>query len=223
MTEVQITAELLDELDSAANAATPGPWFDEDSHDSPDHERWVSAKDWSICSTHSGIKGIDSQYPNAVYIAAANPATILALVEHIRSLTEQLGAANEKIDKAWNQPYSSTLDLEGYIPGALDAWKRPVKQHLPYDFSGKPGTDSTQYCNGWNDAGGYWKSHVISLTERLEKAEKDAARYRWLRDQCSTLGRLTIARCTAYEIYGWSGDDPDRAIDTAIAQEADHE
>lgn len=80
----------------------------------------------------------------------------------------ELAKANEKIDKAWNR--SHALDHEGFIPGALDAWKRPVRQHLPYDFSGNPGTSATQYCNGWNDCGGYWSAHASDLQQRLTSA-----------------------------------------------------
>ena len=86
------------------------------------------------------------------------------------ALREELGKANDKIDKAWNQ--SHALDHQGFIPGALDAWKRPVKQHLPYDFSGNPGINARQYCNGWNDSGGYWSAHAKDLQQRLTVAEQ---------------------------------------------------
>lgn len=56
-----------------------------------------------------------------------------------------------------------------FIPNSLDAWGRPVPQYLPYDFSGNPGASATQYCNGWNDAGGYWLNHVKYLQECIRK------------------------------------------------------
>ena len=71
------------------------------------------------------------------------------------------------VDKAWNR--SHQLEHGAYIPGALDAWKRPVLQNLPYDFSGNPGTPATQYCNGWNDAGGYWKAHADYLADQRDQ------------------------------------------------------
>ena len=83
------------------------------------------------------------------------------------SALAELAQANKKIDQAWNR--TSALDHKGFIPGALDAWKRPVPQHLPYDFSGNPGASATQYCNGWNDCGGYWSAHASELQQR-EKA-----------------------------------------------------
>lgn len=86
------------------------------------------------------------------------------------ALREELAKANEKIDQAWNRSHS--LDHKGFIPGALDAWKRPVPQHLPYDLSGNPGASATQYCNGWNESGGYWSGHASDLQQRLIATEQ---------------------------------------------------
>jgi hypothetical protein len=85
----------------------------------------------------------------------------------------ELAKANEKIDRAWNR--SCALDRKAFIHGALDAWKRPVPQHLPYDFSGNPGASATQYCNGWNDAGGYWRGHATEVEAKLAAAEQRIA------------------------------------------------
>ena len=93
-----------------------------------------------------------------------------AAQSEMAALREELAKANEKIDQAWNR--SHALDHKGFIPGALDAWKRPVPQHLPYDFSGNPGASATQYCNGWNDCGGYWSGHANDLQQRLAAAEQ---------------------------------------------------
>lgn len=58
-------------------------------------------------------------------------------------------------------------------------------------------------------------------TLRAENAElrKDAGRYRWLRDECQKHeGGLTICSVGYCDLSGWSGDDPDTAIDTAMEQ-----
>ena len=55
-----------------------------------------------------------------------------------------------------------------------------------------------------------------------EDAE-DAARYRWLREQCQSTGHLTIAKSNSWELQPWSGDDPDSVIDAARAQAAQPE
>lgn len=111
---------------------------------------------------------------NTNLFADANPG-------EVEKLRFDLATANEKIDKAWNR--CSNLDHQGYIPGAMNAWKQPVKQHLPYDFSGNPGASSTQYCNGWNDAGAYWKNHADDLTAKQAELE---ALLREVRSTCSS-------------------------------------
>lgn len=115
------------------------------------------------------------------------------------ALREALEGAQDKIDKAWNR--SHVLDCGGYIPGALDAWKRPVLQWLPYDFSGNPGASATQYCNGWNDSGGYWKAHADDLSTEVERLR----------------GALTALR-SALDPEDWMGDISMHAhIDAALA------
>jgi len=96
-------------------------------------------------------------------------------VENCEVFRARIAELENIVDKAWNR--SHQLEHGAYIPGALDAWKRPVLQNLPYDFSGNPGTPATQYCNGWNDAGGYWKAHVDDLLAELAdiKAQEPVA------------------------------------------------
>lgn len=91
-----------------------------------------------------------------------------ALAQQLAASQAELAKCEKKIDEAWNKGNG----LEGeFIPGAFDAWKRPVKQHLPYDFSGNPGASATQYCNGWNDAGGYWKNHAEEQQATITRLE----------------------------------------------------
>ena len=57
---------------------------------------------------------------------------------------------------------------------------------------------------------------------RAENAElkRDAERYRWLRDCHGHDGQknLTICEVSKWSLEPWSGDDPDRAIDKALAK-----
>ncbi|MDN5390720.1 MAG: ead/Ea22-like family protein [Pseudomonas sp.] len=194
----------------------------------------------------AGING-EISYAQEQFIAAANPAAVLVLLDELES-------AQKKIDQAWNR---STPALDGYIPGAMDAWKRPVKQHLPYDFSGNPGDSAIQYCNGWNDSGGYWKSHCSDLqaqidglktgfeayeqvnaglkaevarsTEReilqlaeIESLRKDAERYRWLRIADWWRSPVCVIRNPKEQAKLGSdcpsGDRLDAAIDAAMGK-----
>ena len=122
---------------------------------------------WRLKGFLPGVEGMCS--------AVMRPEVVLssdydAAQSELAALREELATANEKIDQAWNR--SHAIDHKGFIPGALDAWKRPVPQHLPYDFSGNPGASATQYCNGWNDCGGYWSGHAADLQQRLADAEQ---------------------------------------------------
>ena len=194
----------------------------------------------------AGING-EISYAQEQFIAAANPAAVLVLLDELES-------AQKKIDQAWNR---STPALDGYIPGAMDAWKRPVKQHLPYDFSGNPGASAIQYCNGGNDSGGYWKSHCSDLqaqidglktgfeayeqvnaglkaevarsTEReilqlaeIESLRKDAERYRWLRIADWWRSPVCVLRNPKEQAKLGSdcpsGDRLDAAIDAAMGK-----
>lgn len=79
-----ITEELLAELEQLAQEASEGPWVN-------DEPGQVSSADYlvdgvtmfdHIASSASG----DSDPDDAAFIAAANPATILALLQHVREL-----------------------------------------------------------------------------------------------------------------------------------------
>ena len=73
-----------DELRRLAEAATPGPWHfglkvvgrTDDAH----VDAWVCALGGGICEM-SGMRGIEV---NAAFIAAANPAAILTLLNRLR-------------------------------------------------------------------------------------------------------------------------------------------
>lgn len=88
-----------------------------------------------------------------------------------RALLAERDALAEKVEKVRSRCVSVCGPKDAVIPNALDAWGRPVKQFLPYDFSGNPGASATQYCNGWNDSGSYWKAHCVDI-----QVERDALR-----------------------------------------------
>lgn len=90
----------------------------------------------------------------------------LALVEALEKAQGELAKANGVLDKIKSTSCHVDTSDGAVIPNSLDAWGRPVPQHLPYDFSGNSGASATQYCNGWNDAGGYWLNYVRELESR---------------------------------------------------------
>lgn len=82
---VQITPELLDELDSVATNATPGPWRLVERG-----LRRIERHDEEFVCEAAALDPKDARY-----VAAANPATMLALTAHIRSLTDRLEKAEK--------------------------------------------------------------------------------------------------------------------------------
>jgi hypothetical protein len=65
-----------DELRALALAATPGPWSA--------HERPYMG--WDIDPIEPGLRGMLEREADARYIAAANPATVLALLDDLTRL-----------------------------------------------------------------------------------------------------------------------------------------
>lgn len=91
----------LDELERAAMAATPGPWcvcersysiFSSDRLIVDEEGREIASL---IDNTDTGI----SDPLNAAFIAAANPATILALLSRLRTAEAALAGARGHVER----------------------------------------------------------------------------------------------------------------------------
>lgn len=114
-------------LEGLAKAATPGPWSYRDMRPSTYGPAFVDAADvqsLAICGeavgrsdTHGFCLRVDSEVrmSNAAFIAAANPATVLKLIEAARASQVGMSEANEpKPDVA-----GARERLEGYLEGEL--------------------------------------------------------------------------------------------------------
>ena len=110
----------IEELKRLAEAATPGPWYD---------------RDGVLRGTGGGIKPIATIYNglNSPYIAAANPAAILALIAEIDSLrdevnglTGELGRERERLD--WAVSRESFYDHTTHVFFCDRAFKIPKPQ-----------------------------------------------------------------------------------------------
>ena len=128
------------------------------------HERGEDIIKWP------GFDGQDNAESKAKFIAAANPATVLALLDELEAAENELNTCKSILEKIKSTSCHVDTSPGAFIPNSLDAWGRPVPQYLSYDFSGNPGASATQYCNGWNDAGGYWLNHVKYLQECIRAA-----------------------------------------------------
>lgn len=91
-----ITEELLAELEQKAKAATPGPWnvnpLDVEYENNSIYASTLSNGTRRLVATASTGSAAPG---NREHIAAANPATLLALITHIRSLEARLEEAEK--------------------------------------------------------------------------------------------------------------------------------
>ena len=91
-----------EELKRLAQAATPGPWeYQKDSKDFPING-YVVVRDciYSVCVLpYEGIRTDDRVTDNGAYIAAANPAAILALIQQRDELLAALELFMERVDE----------------------------------------------------------------------------------------------------------------------------
>ena len=92
-----MTQEQINELRQLAQAATPGPW----------RAAISSSMVNRVCTTLETVCETGKNIDDALYIAAANPAAILALIAEIDSLrdevnglTGELGRERERLDWA---------------------------------------------------------------------------------------------------------------------------
>lgn len=96
----------IDEIEALAKAATPGPWQSsqyDDLEDSNGHDLLTSSGGVS-CFNRAG---------DADFVAAANPATILALIAEVRALRE---------DKARLDFYEANLNSDVDREGVYSVW-----------------------------------------------------------------------------------------------------
>jgi hypothetical protein len=98
-----------DELERLARVATPGPWAYADNAPVSYGSAWVNSpdvKNLAVCDgtrrseTHGFCLKMDKDENerNAAFIAAANPATILALLSANREMREALETATDRVE-----------------------------------------------------------------------------------------------------------------------------
>lgn len=109
----------LPALEAIAKAATPGPWG---RAPDPCHYDTLSTIVGN-CHRIAEIGGVsvDEQDANAAYIAAANPETVLALIEMIRALEAERDAAVSRV-RAKHCPEMERDCTRGCEGGFCDGW-----------------------------------------------------------------------------------------------------
>lgn len=140
----------------------------------------------------------------------------------VPSITDELIAEIEAaaIDvKGWTMREHFQEPEEGFLPedwewyvGAIDEEgnRYPLLNVNAHQYDSGDSEKLAKYYALVN------RDALLALITRLRAAEADAARYRWLREQCGMSGSLTIAVVGSWELIPWSGDDIDAAIDAAM-------
>ncbi len=89
----------LDHLEKLAKAATPGPWeINKAWNWRRDRTAVIAPEKCSVASTYHD--DLDTGEANGAYVAAANPKTILALIDRIRKLSAVSEDANDGSPRA---------------------------------------------------------------------------------------------------------------------------
>ncbi len=183
------------ELRRLAEAAYPGPWYVENGID-----QVRDNVDEFVCETG------EDEPVNAAYIAAANPAAVLSLLDECDKAEAERDAALAELEalriqvSTLTEWYSNALDVISEVTAAI------------------PGVTYMDPPDGGD----------VSIPEQIRRMAKDAERYRWLREQEAESGIAVLcvgswekaATCiaTTYPV----SDELDTAIDAAMSQEVGH-
>ena len=98
-----LTPEKLAELRRLAEAATPGPWEAFGAVDGRRGERWLGVTT-DMRATESARAGDvfaaqDCTRQDALFIAAANPAAVLGLLDHLAHMREARDNARAEVER----------------------------------------------------------------------------------------------------------------------------
>jgi len=172
----------LDKLEALARAATPGPWSWWTSN-SMLRLTGADGKDGGVLCPHyyMGHADLECSPADQAFIAAANPAMILALIAQARAAQQQqatpahIPADEREKFEAWVR----TLDVPG---DALNRW--PDGRYIQEPIEG--------YWGGWQARAAITQEAVAPAGYKLvPDVPTDAMRYAYERDAAS--GRLDAA------------------------------
>ncbi len=107
-----MTADRWTELEALAKAATPGPW---------DAVEGATSDGWWVERPHISTVVSDPTGPDARYIAAANPQTVLDLIAHVRELEAMRAKVLDVLDEIAALPGAAVIDAECEVVQPLRA------------------------------------------------------------------------------------------------------
>ena len=122
-TTARVTPEMLAELRRLAEAATPGPWEAFGAVDGRRGERWLGVTT-DMRATESARAGDvfaaqDCTRQDALFIAAANPAAVLALLDHLAHMREARDNARAERDalRTWQERVAVAAGIGEEVEG----------------------------------------------------------------------------------------------------------
>lgn len=108
----------LDDLEAKARAATPGPWDNHSINGEPIESVWMAAGDvvatWAIKEPRFEFHAPQAR-EDAAFIAAANPTTVLKLVERVRAAEADAHRIVTESQTGWATAYRNTETLRAIV------------------------------------------------------------------------------------------------------------
>ncbi|EPG8834219.1 ead/Ea22-like family protein [Pseudomonas aeruginosa] len=210
------------ELRRLAKAATPGPW------------RVQTGCSWRRIGTdsgdgdvlrpcthpHDGWPDIVAPAENLKYIASANPKTILALLDEIDGLSDELSACTEHPGGCgyWREAAKRRAEERDRLRDENEVLRRFAAE--AYQVLGALDAPENVLDNASDAANGLPLRHETLLpffAEDYEALRNDAARYRWLRERdLETIRQGGVFAGMTPENIVLNQEDLDAAIDAAL-------
>ncbi|MFG8224629.1 ead/Ea22-like family protein [Pseudomonas aeruginosa] len=213
------------ELRRLAKAATPGPWVTDAQKNGAIFNIESESGDMCIAMSQENpaptrLEINEQRRANAEWIAAANPKTILALLDEIDGLRSRLEidertphdgiACRDETIKVLDEKCDRLkAENEAVLAANRDCidWFNQIKTEYDECASTIPGV----YYMDPPDGGD------VSVPEQLRRMARDAARYRWLRERdLETIRQGGVFAGMTPENIVINQEDLDAAIDAAL-------
>ena len=181
-------------LRELAQNAAPGPWY---TSAPSEHAVWYDIKDgrYLIADTSSGF----TDDGNAEYIAAANPATVLALLDELDRLrkVESATLQGEKIGCRCTYTDNQTVDTECLYHRAIRSERDRLRAELTAmrEDLNDARSEFVQVAAGLNDAAQCIarQSQTISRLQDIEAAASNLAKVKGRHNSEIAMDRLLEA------------------------------
>ncbi|HIE6057724.1 TPA: ead/Ea22-like family protein [Pseudomonas aeruginosa] len=213
------------ELRRLAKAATPGPWVTDAQQNGAIFNIESESGDMCIAMSQENpaptrLEINEQRRANAEWIAAANPKTILALLDEIDGLSDELSACTEHPGGCgyWREAAKRRAEERDRLRDENEVLRRFAAE--AYQVLGALDAPENVLDNASDAANGLPLRHETLLpffAEDYEALRNDAARYRWLRERdLETIRQGGVFAGMTPENIVLNQEDLDAAIDAAL-------